>query len=280
MLQGAGDNGPGGDAGEDAFLVHQLLGHVEGVETVDQEAVVQQVDVEDRRNEPVFETAEAGDEIVGLGGDSDDLDIAAMLLETAGVAHERAARAQPGHEHIDFRQGLHDFLAGALVVRVRVAVVPVLVEHQVVVGVFLDHLLGHDDAAVGAQGAVRVDDLRAVGFQEMGAFHGDVLRHHHLDLVALEAADHCQGDAGVARGGLQDGPVGRNLAVGLCPLDHFEPDAVLDAAGGILALKLGVDADLGIRTEVLQFHQRGIADGGNESFVRGQRHWCAAPDRL
>ena len=267
MFQRAGDYRAGGYAGKDALLVHQLPGHIEGIEAVDQQAVVQQADVQDGGDEAVLKAAQAGDEVVRFGGDGDYFDVAAVFLETAGVAHQRAAGAEAGHEHINVGQVGHDFLPGAGVMGFGVAFVAVLVQHQVVVGVLGDDFLRHRHAAVGAQGAVGVDNPGTVGFQQLGALCGHVFGHHHGDAVALEAADHRQRDAGVARGRLQDGAAGADFAVGFGALNHFEGNAVLDAAGGVLSLQLGVDPHLGVGADIAQFHQRRAADGSQQPSV-------------
>ena len=98
---------------------------------------------------------------------------------------------------------------GAVVVGGRVGRVAVLVGH-VARGVVGGHLERHRDRAVGALGAVGVDDLRAVHLQQLGALGRHVLGHHDLQPVALARADHRQRDAGVAGGRFEDrlpGPI-------------------------------------------------------------------------
>ena len=240
---------------------------MEGVEAVDEQAVVQQADVQDGGDETVLEAAQAGDEVVGFGGDGDDFDVGAVFLEAAGVAHQGTAGAEAGDEDIHIGEVGYDFLAGAFVMGLGVAFVAVLVQHQVVVGAVGDDVLGHCHAAVSAEGAVGVDDLRAVGGQQLGALYGHIFGHYHGDGVAFETANHRQGDAGVAGGGFQDGAGGGDFAVGFGAFNHLEGDAVLDAAGGVLALQLGVDPHGRVGAEVVQLHQRGVADGSQQPAI-------------
>src|SRR3954471_16710807 len=158
------------DAGEDALLVEQLARPHHGVVVGHEDLAVQQRQVDDRRDEAVVEGAQPLDRLAlhGLGGD--DLDaVAELLLEAPAVAHQRPARAQAGDEGVDLPVELvEDLRRGAVVVRERVGLVAVLVGH-VVRGVGLGHLEGHGHRAVRALVARRVDDLRAVHLQQLGA---------------------------------------------------------------------------------------------------------------
>ena len=89
---------------------------------------------------------------------------------------------------------------------------------------------------------------------------GHVVRHHDLERVALARADHRERDAGVARGRLEDRLAGRDQAVLLGALDQRARDAVLDRAGRVVALELGVDAHAGLGAEATQLDERRVAD--------------------
>ena len=60
---------------------------------------------------------------------------------------------------------------------------------------------------------------------------------------------------------------GGDFAGGFGAFNHLEGDAVLDAAGGVLALQLGVDPHLRVGAEVVQLHQRGVADGSQQPAI-------------
>src|SRR3954453_6647590 len=88
-------DGARGDAGEDALLVQQPARPDDRVAVGDEDLAVEEAQIDDRRDEPVVQGAQALDRLAlhGLGGD--DLHaLAELLLETPGVAHERAAGAQ------------------------------------------------------------------------------------------------------------------------------------------------------------------------------------------
>ena len=124
-------------------------------------------EIDDRRDEAVLERAQALDGLAlhRLGGD--DLDVVAeLLLEPAGVAHQRAAGPEPGDERGDLVELLEDLERGAVVVRQRVRLVAVLVGH-VVRGVLLGHVERQLDGAVRALRALGVDDLGAVHAQQL-----------------------------------------------------------------------------------------------------------------
>ena len=241
------------------------------------------VDIEPTMVDYVRErAAEAGlDQVVGVvaQGDSPNLPEAVDVVLIVNTWHhipDRVAyfsalqdRLTPGARLaiVDFRKGADYFRPGCLVVGPRVAAVAVLVHHDVVVRMFLHQVLGHLNGTVGAAGTVRGDNFSAVGLQQLYPLDADVFRHHHRYFVPFEPADHGQGDAGVAAGGFQDGAGGAKFAVGFGLLDHLEADTVLNAAGGVLALQLGEDANALLRAHVLQLHNRRVADDGQDSFV-------------
>ena len=77
---------------------------------------------------------------------------------------------------------------------------------------------------------------------------------------------------GVAAGGFQQAVAGLNRARPLGLLNHELGDAVLDAAGGILPLQLGIDVNVLVRTETLQLHQWRIADGTQNALLDARAH--------
>src|SRR5690606_18528285 len=75
--------------------------------------------------------------------------------------------------------------------------------------------------------------------------------------------DHCQADAGVAAGRLDDRAAGLERAGFLGILDHRQCDAVLDRAGGIGALAL--HPHLVVGEQAGEANVRGVPDGGEDA---------------
>ena len=162
----------------------------------------------------------------------------------------------------------------AVVVGVRVGLVAVLVGH-VVGRVFGGHLERHRDRAVGALGALGVDDLRAVHPQQLRALGRDVLRHHDLQPVALARADHRQRDAGVAGGGFEDRLARADRALLLGVLDQRARDPVLDRSGRVARLELRPDAHAGLGRQARQLDQRRVPDRLHDVRRTGLRRACS-----
>ena len=166
---------------------------------------------------------------------------------------------RPADEGRHLVQLLEDLHRRAVVVGVGVRLVPVLVGH-VVGGIALGHLERHRHGSVGALCTRRVDDLRAVHVEQLGALLRDVVGHHHLQRIALSPADHRQRDARVPGGGLEDRLPGTDQALLLGTLDHRPCHAVLDRAGRVVALELRVDPDAGLGGHALQLDERRVPD--------------------
>ena len=81
---------------------------------------------------------------------------------------------------------------------------------------------------------------------------GGVLRHHAREPVALELRDQRERDAGVPARRLEQRTPRLELARRLGRLDHRLRHAVLDRAGGVLALELRVEADAVPRRQARQ----------------------------
>jgi hypothetical protein len=185
-------------------------------------------------------------ELAGRRLDRDDLDVGIALLEVAADTHQRAARAEPGDEHVDLGTVAPDLGAGALVVRERVRGIAVL-EQPAVLGTLGADLLGEADRAVAAflTGAQR--HLGAEDLEQLAPFDAHVLGHHDAQSVAAQLGDERQADAGVARRRFEDRVAAVQRAVGFGELDHLAGDAVLARTAGILALELGPEPHARLR---------------------------------
>ena len=200
-----------------------------------------------------------------MGDRRHDLNVRVVLLQAAADAGEGAAGAQPGHEGVHLGKIAQDLEAGSLVVGAGVGLVAVLVGHVVAVWLFGDHALGLEYRVVGAAGPLGVDNVGAERPQQLLSLRRDDVRQHAEEAIALNARHHRQADAGVAAGGLQDRLVRRQLAALFGGVDHVEGDAVLEGAGGVLPLQLGVDVDAGLGAGAPQPHEGCIADGVKDS---------------
>jgi hypothetical protein len=96
--------------------------------------------------------------------------------------------------------------------------------------------------------------------QKLDALRRRGLRHDGRDRIALDLADHREGDAGVAARRLEDPAAGLELARVLGGLHHLEGDAVLDRARGVLLLELGEDPHVRVGGHARELDERGVAD--------------------
>jgi hypothetical protein len=144
-------DGPGGDAGEQALGGGQLAGAGQGVGGADLDAAVEHPLLEDRGHEPLVEVAEPVDQVAVLGLGRHHLDGRVLLLEVAAHPDQGAAGPEAGHEVGHLGQVAPDLRPGGLVVGGDVGRVAVLVQHHPV-GVVGGQLLGPGDGPVGAAG--------------------------------------------------------------------------------------------------------------------------------
>ena len=91
-----------------------------------------------------------------------------------------------------------------------------------------------------------------------GLIDSGMVRMHSYPFTAR---DHRQGDAGVAAGGLDDHRLaGLELARSLGRLDHRQPDPVLHAVPGVVALELRDDLRLDARRHAVESNEGRAAD--------------------
>ncbi len=168
-----GQDRPRRQAGEDAQL-GQAPGPLDRLVEAHDEAPVEDVGVEDRRDVALVQRAEALHVLPRRGLDGHDPHAGLALLQVPADAHQRAAGAEAGHEGVDLGAVGPDLGARPLVVGLGVGGVAVLVEEDDVA--LLGQLLGHPDGAVAALGGRRGDDLGAEDLQQLAALDRHVLR--------------------------------------------------------------------------------------------------------
>ena len=163
-----------------------------------------------------------------------------LLLEVAGRAGERAARAGAGHEVGDATSRLlPDLRAGGLGVRQRVVRVRVLVrpERVALAGEPLGDLVVAR-RIVGRHRHRAHDDLGAVGLQQRHLLGRHLVGHdEHAAVPALGGHDG-EADARVAAGGFDDRAARLQQTVALGGEDHLERRTVLRRAARVGGLHL------------------------------------------
>ena len=207
------------------------------------------------------------------------------LFEIAAEAGEGAPRPDPDDHGIEVVLHLLPKLGacGGLV-RFRIGRVGELVDVDGVWDVGGD-ALSHVLVVVRvALADVRAGDphIDAEAAQVLDFLPRHLVRHHQHQAIALEDAHLGETEAGVAGGGLDDGPAWLQPPVLLRRLNHGQGDPVLDRAAGVGVLELHEQA-AGSDVELIQLQQRRMADqveGGADSSklkLDGGRHEGGIP---
>ena len=212
--------------------------------------------------------------------DADHPDHGVLFLEVAAGAADGAAGAHAADEMGDHAPGVvPDFGAGARVVRQRVVRVVVLVAQEGAGDVARQPLRHLDVAAriVGRHVGGADDDMCPHGPQHVDFFLGLLVGDGEHRLVAASGGKQRQAHAGVARGAFHDGGAGADLAAPLGLLDHVHADAVLDRAARAQELQLGVDRAGQLPGQLVQAHQRRVADRVQDALIfHGSSSWRVA----
>src|SRR3954452_20516045 len=253
----------GGDAGEDAFLAREAPRHFLGFGLANVFQAVDALRVVDFWQVGFGPLADAGNLRTFGRLAADDLDARVLLLEEARAAHDGAGGAHAGDEVRDPSFAVApDLGAGGLVVHERVRRIGELVEHRAFA--LAHHLLGEVARRFHAALLRGQDDLGAEGAHGLAALRRQVLGHDQHHAVAARRRRHGEGDAGVARGGLDQRVAGLDAALALGVSDHGDRRPVLHRAGGIVAFELGEQNVLALGVlgawEALQAHERRVAD--------------------
>ena len=136
--------------------------------------------------------------------------------------------------------------AGRVVVRAPVERVVVLVRVEVPLRVGGKPAPRLADRAVRALERIGQHQLRAIRPQHALAFRRDVVRHAQPHRYAERGAEHRVGNAGVARGRVEQGLARRQRAAGQ-PLEHHPPRRpILHGPARVGELRLAVELDAGL----------------------------------
>ena len=194
--------------------------------------------------------------------DGDDMHARILLLEITADTRQRAARADARDERRDLAvRVLPDFRARRRLMRRRVRLVRELRGDERMRR-RLRELLRLCDGALHALAAIREDDLRTVGLEQIAALDAHRLRHREDGAVAAGRRDRGEADARVARRRLDDDAARLELALFLRLIDHRLRDAVLDRASRVEILQLDEDVRLEVvrLDEMIGLEQRRMAD--------------------
>ena len=166
-----------------------------------------------------------------FGGD--DFEIRARRFQHFAGAGDGAAGAVTADEVVQAFAGevTQDFGGGGFAVVLRVGGVGELVGEEP--AVFLGQFFGnahHADAALGGGGE---DDFAAEAADEFAPLDGESFGHDRNEGIAFGGADHGERDAGVARGGLDDGLAGFQQAAFFRVVDDGVGEAVFHRAAGV-----------------------------------------------
>ncbi len=205
-----------------------------------------------------------------LGVGADDQQVRLALLQIAGDAGDRAARADGDHDRVELAAGLlPDLGPGRAVVRLRVPGIRVLVG-LVRAGDLLGEPVGDEVVALGRVGVDRGradDDVGAERAQERDLLGRDLVGDDEDHPVALDRGGEREADAGVAGGRLDDRSARLQRSVALGVLDHAERDPVLVRAPGVQVLELREQRRAELAADVLEADDRRRADQVEQRWV-------------
>src|SRR5258708_21225574 len=117
------------------------------------------------------------------------------------------------------------------------------------------------DGAVGAIAGIGINNVRAIGAENLLTFGGDILRHAECDGKSFSSAEHGIGDAGVAAGGIEQNLAVAELATATAFGDDAGGGAIFHRSAGIVPFGLAQKCDAGkMRSELVKAQQRSVAD--------------------
>ena len=204
-----------------------------------------------------------------LGLDRDDLQGRAARLQHLADRRDGAAGADAGDEIVDLAVGVvPDLLGRGAAVDLGIGRVLELLRDDGAGDLGLQ-LLGLGDGALHALRAGREDELGAEEGQHLAALDRHGFRHDEDQAVAARGGHEGEGDAGIARGRLDQGAAGLEGAGRLQRVDHADADAVLDAGDRVEELELGQEIGLhaALAADAVEAHDGGVADGVGDGIV-------------
>ena len=150
-----------------------------------------------------------------------------MLLEETPHAGNRAGGAHGADKVGNLAPCIGpNFRAGGLKVGARVVAIAELVQDlALALGLHLQRQIARRLHAARLGGE---NEFGPKSLHGLGALDGQIFGHHQDHAVALDRSGHGQSDAGIARGGFDQGVSRRNIAALLRPRNHGQRRAVLD----------------------------------------------------
>ena len=105
-----------------------------------------------------------------------------------------------------------NFRPGIFIVGLRIHRIKILVRFEIFLRIGFENLTAHANGSVRTLHRIAVNDFGTVGADDLFTLNADVGRNHQLDRITEHAADHRQGDAGVAGSRVENGLAGLKLA--------------------------------------------------------------------
>jgi hypothetical protein len=111
------------------------------------------------------------------------------------------------------------------------------------------------------------DDLGAEQTEQHATLDRHRLGHGEDAAVTAGGGDEGEGDAGIAGGRLDDDTARLEATVALGGVDHGATDAVLHARERVEELELHEDLGLETFGDLVEAHERGVADGVEDAVI-------------
>src|SRR5580693_3341785 len=100
------------------------------------------------------------------------------------------------------------------------------------------NLASHADGAVGTFAGIGVENVRAVGAQNLLSFSRNILRHAQRDRKSFGRAEHGIGNSGVAAGGVEQSLAGTELTAAAAFGNNVGRGAIFHRAAGVVPFGL------------------------------------------
>ena len=195
----------GTHAGKNSFLFRQQTGGAEGVFVADIDDSVGQRLIKNAWFIGLLHVLEPLDLMVVIGLNRRDADSRMILCKPLAESHGRAGRPHGGDHVSNLPCRLLPDLRPCLpIMGLPVGLTVELIGHKIQLRMLTPHGIGFFNGAVGAAFCRGQGDFRAIGLHNLPALHTGRFRHDELTAISPGGADHCQADAGIAAGCLQN----------------------------------------------------------------------------